>query len=359
MIDNNRSELQKLKSKLEVEREEHLKTRIKLRARDHELRAITQSSSYKVARQLALTKQVLRVAKSYAYAATPKRVALIKGNQRRVRKAYSSEAFNTAFQVKPTSDLAVVIHLYYPELLDYFVSKIDKLTAFKYDLFITLPEQKRDKITDIKKALPNANVAIVPNCGRDVLPFVETARKLDQLGYKKVLKLHSKKSPHRKDGDEWRDKIVDSLIPVSKKAQADVETLLNDKKTALIGPKGQYVSLLVNFSSTGHHTNILISRLFTKKFARELFSLSDEYGFFAGTMFWARIDALMPIINTVKAIDFEPEMGQEDSTLAHALERLFCVIPELGKKNMYEISGKSVRDISYHTTNIPKWSGFY
>lgn len=345
-----------LEELLRIEKENHLKTKIKLKARERELHTITQSTSYKLARNLATVKHLLRVAKSYAHAVTPKRLKLVTVNRRRVKTVYGSSAFNNAFDIAPTSKLAVVVHLYYPELLGYFNDKLKRLSNISYDLFITLPEEKREKFAEIQALLPNAHIALIPNCGRDVLPFIETARKLRALGYEKVLKIHSKKSPHRIDGDHWRDSIIDNLIPSNKDLLKNIQTTLDNTRTGIIGPAGEYVSLLVNFSATGHHTQKLMSEIYDKKLAKELFSISDEYGFFAGTMFWARLDTFTPIIDIIKPEDFEPEFGQEDSTLAHALERLFSVIPELNKKEIYELSEVGIKKIDYHTTNIPKWS---
>lgn len=340
----------------EREKEAHKKTRIKLGVKERELHTITQSSSYKIAKLLALTKHAARLAVNQAKRADPRFARMIYANRRHVESLYTSEGFIGQFPQRKTTDLAVVLHLYYTDMLPIFKQKLGRLKTLKYDLFITVPEGKEAAIDAVKKAFPHASVMIVPNCGRDVLPFVQVAKQLKKLGYKKVLKLHSKKSPHRKDGGAWRDKILDSLLPVDNKILEEIYTTLDSKSVAIIGPEREYVSLLVNFDATGHYIEKFFGKIITNSSIPRIIDVSDEYGFFAGTMFWARLDALMPVIDAVEARDFEPELGQVDSTLAHALERLLCLIPELKNRKMFEVQKDKISEIDYHTTNIPEWS---
>lgn len=354
---SSRHTTEELEALLAYEKDSHRKTKIKLKAKEREIHAITQSNSYKIARILALSKHGARIAVNHARDMNPRRVRMMSQNRRHVKAVYQSSQFSEGLaNIKPTSDLAVVIHLYYPEMLAVFAEKLQNLASLKYDLYITIPETKSEARELVVREFPKAHVVLTPNCGRDVLPFVQVMKHIRGYGYTKVLKMHSKRSPHRDDGEQWRDKILDSLMPSDGKAVKEIQRVLNKKKTAIVGPEGEYLSLLVNFSATGHYLKNLVGKIIDTKLASELVSTSDEYGFFAGTMFWARVDAISPIIDSVAISDFEPELGQEDSTLAHALERLLNVIPELQGRDMYEQKGDSVVKIDYHTSNIPEWS---
>ena len=341
---------------LAQEKDNHRKTKIKLKAKEREIHAITQSNSYKIARLLAVSKHGARVVVNHAKDLNPKRIRMLTQNKRHVRSVYQSAAFTRGLEIKPTAELAVIIHMYYPEMRDVFAEKLKNISHLKYDLFVTIPDTKADKKQAVEEVFPDAHVVLTPNCGRDVLPFVQVMKTIKKYGYTKVLKLHSKRSPHREDGEQWRDKILDSLLPADEQTVKDIQKVLGRKKTAIIGPDGEYVSLLVNFSATGHYLKNLVGKIIDTKLASDLVSTSDEYGFFAGTMFWARVDAIMPVMDSVAVGDFEPELGQEDSTLAHALERLLNVIPELQGRDMYEQHDGKVVKISYHTSNIPDWS---
>lgn len=344
------------KKKYELECEAHKKTKIKLAARERDLRTITLSNSYKLAKTLALSRRGVGLLVDRVKYLNPRRMKLISSNKMRVKTIYDSQQFKRATTQPSTSDLAVIIHLYYVEMFPFFVEKLINLQHINYDLFITIPEDKIEIRETIIKQYPEARIAVVPNCGRDVLPFIEVTRQIAKLGYSKVLKLHSKKSPHRQDGSLWRDRIINSLLPANETLINKIIEILNNKTTAIVGPTGEYVSLLVNFSATHHHMKRFPKKVLNSELSKKIIDLSDEYGFFAGTMFWARIDALMPIIDNISPVDFEPEFGQVDSTLAHALERLFSVIPELQGKDMYELTKNEVKYINYHTTNIPAWS---
>jgi len=343
---------------LAAEAEAHRKTKIKLKMREHENHAITQSRSYKLTRIISRSAHLVRVGRDKVVSANPKRLKMLTLNKWHVTKAYKHDAFRQAFTMEATADLAVVLHLYYADMLPAFLERLKVLQAIPYDLYITIPEQKLNRLEKVKALAPTARIAIVPNCGRDVLPFVQLAQHIANKGYSKILKLHTKKSPHRTDGEEWRDKIVNQLLPVDPQLLQQIIQTLDSADTALIGPETEYVSMLVNMSATTGHVRKIVKRVCGMDKMNYLMRHPDEFGFYGGTMFWARLDALVPTIKNIEIEDFEPEMGQEDSTLAHALERLLNVIPELNGKKIYSVSKTAVTKRDYETTAIPSWAEY-
>lgn len=254
------------------------------------------------------------------------------------------------------SKLAVVIHLYYVESWKYFAKKLNNLNRITFDLVITIPKHNLYFVNEIKETYPNACILIVPNHGRDVLPFIMVARKLYGLGYEYVLKFHSKKSTHRDDGQEWLEDMLDKMLPGNQKLLNNIYNKLNDKTTGIIGPEGVYYPLTVNFPANGEHMTNIANKLYGKKETRRYLQTErSEYGFFGGTMFWARLDAIKMLLS-VPIFMFEIEAGQIDGTFAHALERLLTVVPEVEGKLNYEISKDSVNIRPYASDNIPEWS---
>lgn len=260
----------------------------------------------------------------------------------------------------PGAKIAVVLHLYYPESWGFFKQTIKEIDR-PFDLFITLPAHEQSFTADLKKDYPGAHIVTTPNRGRDVLPFLGIANELKKLGYEYVLKLHSKKSTHRTDGQDWLADMARKLIPRDKKIQKKLLDVLADPSSAIVGPEGQYLSLRVNFEANGTHMTDILSSIYSTKVAHKVLQTErNEHGFFAGTMFWARLDGLLPILNRNYTVSkFEKESGQIDATFAHALERVFCLVPQIEKKDIYEIGPRGIKKIDYKTTNIPDWSDVY
>lgn len=254
----------------------------------------------------------------------------------------------------------IVVHLYYVESWKAIRDKLLTIKAFSYDVVVSLPVQNTGFKGEILNDFPNAFIFQSPNRGRDVLSFTSIALTLYDMGYEYVLKIHSKKSTHRTDGKDWFNSIITALIPISIKDQKSLYAYLEDPRTAIIGPAAQYTSLKVNFEANGMYMTKLVKRIYNKRIAFKILQTEREaYGFFAGTMMWLRLDAIMPLIKKVNITSYDLENGQIDGTYAHAIERLLCVIPEINNKNIYEIDGKEVQEVKYNQGVVPDWSKVY
>jgi lipopolysaccharide biosynthesis protein len=278
----------------------------------------------------------------------------------RIKKQYKANADEIRkIKRQPATEISVVVHLYYTEGWDVLKTALQNISK-PFDVFITLPKESIGFSEEILKDYSNAYILEVPNRGRDVLPFLQIAQELKTLGYKYVLKVHSKKSPHRKDGDKWFRQLVASLLPSKPETFNKLMGTLADEDTGIIGPVGQYISLTVNFPANGPRIAEALSNIYYPALTDKVIRTRRQYGFFAGTMFWARLDAIRPILDRkFKVSRFDPEKGQIDATFAHALERVFSLVPEIESKKMYEIGPRSIKQLEYKTDNVPDWSDVY
>jgi lipopolysaccharide biosynthesis protein len=254
------------------------------------------------------------------------------------------------------SKFAVVIHLFYTENWPLFKRKLLLLPDGSFDLFLTMPKENMEFLKTVQEDFPGATAVQVKNRGRDVLPFITIARRLYKDGYGSVLKFHSKKSTHRDDGQEWLELMLDQIIPENKRARAQILDIIRGDRYGVIGPASMYYPLTINFPANGAHMTRIVSELYGKKRAHETLQVRrKEFGFFGGTMFWVNLDSIKGLLK-LSRLRFEREKGQIDGTFAHALERLFCVVPEIEDKDIYESDGLRVTKRPYQSGNIPDWS---
>ncbi|HVV25578.1 MAG TPA: rhamnan synthesis F family protein [Candidatus Saccharimonadales bacterium] len=297
----------------------------------------------------------------YIYGATRNpRLQLSKyGELRDEIKAYEEAERTLDIKRSPHTETAVLIHLYYADTWPLLQKRLAILKKeLSFDLFITIPRHDKESTDIIRKEYPDAHIITVPNRGRDVLPFLRVAPKLEAAGYKYILKLHSKKSPHRDDGHTWFQSMLECLIPGDSFSISALKATLEKPTTGVIGPVDQYVPLTVNYDANSYFLFKALKKIYSKAIANDVHNKERQnYGFFAGTMFWARADALSEIFRSNFGVaDFEREKGRVDGTLAHAMERVFCIVPEIDGKKIYEIAPDTVRQIEYRSDNIPEWS---
>ena len=98
---------------------------------------------------------------------------------------------------------AIYGHIFYHDLWEEFASKLSRLDI-SFDLVITVArfgDQTDDLRAQIIEQFPSAKVIMMPNHGRDIYPFIHIVNSGLLSGYEAVCKIHTKKSPHRQDGD--------------------------------------------------------------------------------------------------------------------------------------------------------------
>ena len=221
---------------------------------------------------------------------------------------------------KKGARIAVVLHIYYEDLWPELRS-ILKNIPFKFDLYITLSGKQASEIAHvIKNEFQGAQILNVKNRGRDILPFLNLLPTLIKKGYNCALKLHTKKSLHFKKGDEWRQQIFKEIVGTRELVREIVTRFKREPQLGLLGPSSHYISCS-KFLDTNLKKLIELSEQIQPN------STQYDWNFFAGSMFWFRPAALMPLVSLgLDEEDFEEEHGQLEGTLAHTIERLFPII---------------------------------
>jgi len=217
-------------------------------------------------------------------------------------------------------DTAVILHLYYPDMWDAMLPYISNLGR-QFDFFVTVPPGREGLEQVIRERYPGACILRCENRGRDAAPFLAILAPIIELDYKYLCKIHSKKSPQLNgQGREWSFDMLDKLLGSRKTILRIKRALDQHADWGLIAPQGHVVPHDY-FWRQNEHT---VTRL-----ARSVGIPTENiaFSFVAGTMFWIRPPILHRLLEMgIRWGDFEPEEGQLDGTLAHAVERLIGLL---------------------------------
>lgn len=229
-----------------------------------------------------------------------------------------SNSVNDNFTKK--SDQALVLHLYYEDVLDEILTKV-KSASHVPDLLVTVPKWNFSNTYEkLKKSNLNFYILPVDNKGRDIRPFLKILKVACDYKYNACCKLHSKKSLHRVDGDIWRDSLYSSLLDFDK-----MKTEFTENEKYMIAATSDSV---LDLSVERYHAgNIYWLKYLLEKFGYNEKIDNFNFNFVAGSMFWFKPVVFKKILEAecLEQI-FEPEMGQLDGTLAHSLERVFFLL---------------------------------
>jgi len=249
---------------------------------------------------------------------------------------------NYKVQKSSKAKLAVVVHLYYPELWPLMKSRLQNIKA-EFDLFVSVQQKHKNiSLENVGKYHKETNIVALPNRGRDTLPFLLISRIIsNEEQYEYILKLHSKKSLHRGDGAEWLESLLDELIPDD---PANIIKTLKRSSTGAVGPSSHIVSLSRYMGGNKEKIKSIAGSIPSKPMIDSILKTPSHYPFFGGTMFWCRVDFLKPLLESDLApADFNTEDGQVDGTTAHALERMLGrILHKITGRKMYSVGKKGV-----------------
>jgi GT2 family glycosyltransferase len=244
--------------------------------------------------------------------------------------------------------VAVIIHVFYKDVWKEIVSSLRNI-PIPFDLYITTPAEKAVAVRQlVLRDYPEATVIKVPNVGRDIGGFLMALPLLLKRNYIAICKLHTKKGAT--EPATWRHLLLRGLLGNPMLITRILQAFQSDGDLWLVGPRELYVS-----GPRYIHKN----RENLTRFVRQVWPgrrLPRRWGFFAGTMFWIRPQALERIASAFRRIPaFEDDNTKNDGQTAHALERLFGLIATMeGKRiGLTDIIGPGPLDAVLECTPAP------
>jgi hypothetical protein len=234
---------------------------------------------------------------------------------------FSRDAFSSAtYQIPdlgslsartPRGRIAVVLHLYYPELWPEFRDAIGSIPE-PADLFVTLTAGYSNEAADwIRVDYPEAQIIILENRGRDILPFVVLINSGVLFKYELVCKLHTKRSLYRGKGDGWRRDLIAGVLSKPDHVARILAAFDSNPQLGIVVADGS-----LHASRPGRVNELC------KQIGMPAIADSGRIEFPRGSIFWIRASLLQPIAKLMlKPADFEPEPLRLSGTLPHAIER--------------------------------------
>lgn len=234
-------------------------------------------------------------------------------------------------QLDTSLRVALHIHVFFPDM---FLDIFQRLECQNVDLDLLISVPSVEIASKIKELLCHyekgaVDIRIVPNRGRDIGPLLTEFNEIILEKYDVIGHVHTKKSSHVEDKQMvqvWRTFLLENLIGKKHKmASIILASFRNDAKLGLV------------FPDDPSHIGWTKNKKDAEKIASQLgiSELPDRYfDFPVGTMFWARTEALKPLLERDFDWDYYPEEPLPiDGTVLHAIERL---LPFVTRKMGYQ-----------------------
>lgn len=291
----------------------------------NELEALLHSHSWKMTRPLRSVAAGLRELRGLGRQATP--VADVPDDGERsgiwppdVRALEMRDIVLDGKEPERFPRTGVFLHVYYPDILEEMLQCVAMLP--EADIFIST--DSAEKRSCIRRTLDMqglaAQIRICPNQGWDIAPFlIGFADVIPE--YPLILRLHSKCSPQLGEtGTAWRKMLYKTLAGDRERVNGIVNAFTANPDLGMACPPVlPYYARAVHMGGNYRQMHELL-----KRFNIDI-RPDTPIDFPMGSMFWCRPQVLAPWLSCDFSYeDFAPQAEDiRDSSLAHALERLF------------------------------------
>jgi lipopolysaccharide biosynthesis protein len=252
--------------------------------------------------------------------------------------------------------IAVIVHLFYADLWIEIASRLRSI-PIDFDLFVSVPLENAGELrTLVLRDYSQARVLEVPNAGRDVGAFFTVLPAVLAGDYTVLCKLHTKR------GSEypkvWRDLLLRGLLANKMLVTKILHAFACDSELKLAGAREVYLSGTTQMAQNQARVEEIVRLLYPGQ------PIPTNWGFFAGTMFWARPGLFRSLSQCGdRALSFEDDNTRNDGQLAHAFERLFGLLAtaEGAHIGLTDIAGRHPLGGAIHVTKAPgqPWEGSF
>ena len=215
---------------------------------------------------------------------------------------------------------ALHIHLHYTDVASEIFDRLRR-SKFHPDLYLSVTsEEGKLRVQEQldKYGQKVTLLKVVPNRGRDIGPFFTGFPEIFNSNYEFIGHIHGKKSVQL-DSDfasQWSTFLYENLLGgKAPMLQLILEKMQQDASTGLVFADDPHVVEWDGNWSQAEHL--------AKQMGIENFVCKGSINFPVGTMFWARRQALQPLVDlNLKWEDYPPEPLPHDGSILHAIERL-------------------------------------
>jgi hypothetical protein len=215
--------------------------------------------------------------------------------------------------------IGAFIHIFHTDLAAELIGYTNNLPPGGSQLFITTdtPAKAHEIETVCRTRSQHPfEIRVLENRGRDLAPFLTGyADRLREVTY--GVHIHSKKSLHYgREFDAWRHHLLFETLG-SPALVLNILNLLTQDGIGMVAP--DHFEPIKRLIQWGGNFDMAAGLL---ELAGEHLTPDHTLDFPSGSMFWFKTDALRKLLALeLRSYHFDPEAGQYDGTLAHAIER--------------------------------------